>query len=75
MKTIIASMELYTNFVDRSMLNAIANGITQFNELVLALRGVYPMTALDCLERLVLMGRVPVSILARAMRQVEQRGT
>jgi hypothetical protein len=47
--------------------------MTQFDQLITSLPGVYPSAALDSLRRLVSMGKVPSWVLANAVRRVRRK--
>jgi hypothetical protein len=69
----MVNMELYTSLVEGSLLDAIGRGVTQFDELIASLPGVYPSIALDSLRRLVSTGKIPSWVLANAARHVRRR--
>ena len=69
----MVNMEVYTGLVEGSLLDAIARGVTQFDQIITSLPGVYPSTALNSLRRLVSMGKIPSWVLANAVRHVRRR--
>ncbi len=72
--TIIASeIQSFTNLVDNWVLDAIAIGITAFDQVVTSLPGVYPSLVLNSLQRLASIGLVSSEILTKAERYVGQR--
>ncbi|SRR6266568_2722558 len=71
--TIIASeTQPFTNLVDNWVLDAVARGITAFDQLVTALPGVYPPLVLYSLQRLAYTGRIAMELLTKAERYVGQ---
>jgi hypothetical protein len=72
-KTTRANPDYYRSLVDGAILNTIARGVTQFDQLITALPGVYPSVALASLRRLALREQVPGWIFVNAMRYVKQR--
>jgi hypothetical protein len=71
--TTTASLYHYRRLVDQAILDTIAQGVTQFDQLLSALPGVYPSVALDALRRLVRREKVPEWIFVHAIRHVQQR--
>jgi hypothetical protein len=73
MTTIASKTQPFTNLVDNWVLDAIAGGITAFDQLVTLLPGVYPSLALKSLQHLASLGLVSWQILSEAEKYVEQR--
>ena len=69
----MANSQHYRSLVDHAILDTIARGMTQFDQLITALPGVYPSVALDSLRRLVSREKVPGWIFLNAVRHVKQR--
>jgi hypothetical protein len=73
MTTIASETQSFTNLVDNWVLDAIASGITAFDQLVTSLPGVYPSLAFKSLQRLAPLGLVSWEILTEAEKYVGQR--
>src|SRR5260370_41979053 len=72
--TITASeIQSFTNLVDNWVLDALASGITAFDQVVTSLPGVYPSLVLNSLQRLASTGLISVEILTKAERYVGPR--
>lgn len=72
--TIIASeTQSFTDLVDIWVLDAIASGITAFDQVVTSLPGVYPSLVLKSLQRLASTRLISKEILTKAERYVGQR--
>jgi len=69
----MANLQHYRSLVDHAILDTIARGMMQFDQLITALPGVYPSVALDSLRRLVSREKVPGWIFLNAVRHVKQR--
>src|SRR5262249_41118383 len=67
------NLDHYRSLVDCAILNAIARGVTQFDQLITALPGVYPSVALASLRCLARREKVPGWIFVNAMQYVKQR--
>jgi hypothetical protein len=61
------------HLVDHAIREAIARGMTQFDQLLTALPGVYPSVVLDSLRDLALREKVPDWAVLHAVRHVQQR--
>src|SRR5947209_19808434 len=68
----ISSDFLFARRVEQWVLEAVNTGMTEFDDLLLALPGVYPVTALHALHRLVSSRKVPTRVLSRAYTTVRQ---
>jgi hypothetical protein len=56
----------FDNFIDSLVFDAIGNGITRFDGIVLCLPGVYPSNVLGSLRRLAFANKIPAIILKDA---------
>lgn len=56
--------QIFENYVDAWVLDAIASGVNTFNQLVALLPGVYPSVALNSLQRLASTQRISAKVLA-----------
>ncbi len=73
MTTVASETQSFTNLVDNWVLDAIAGGITAFDQMVISLPGIYPSLVLSSLQRLALTGLISIEILTKAERYVGQR--
>ena len=65
--------QLFEDSVDRWVLDAIARGITTFDQLLASLPGVYPSVVLKSLQRLVSIQKIPTEVLADVVKPFKKR--